>query len=116
MADPLLRVKNLKKYFPIRGGLLSREVARVHAVDDVSFDVMPGETLGLVGESGCGKSTTGRLVLRLIDPTSGDVTFDGHNLMTMRPGDLRRLRRKMQIVFQDPFSSLNPRMTVGAIV
>ena len=116
MAEALLRVKNLKKYFPIRGGLLSREVARVHAVDDVSFDIYPGETLGLVGESGCGKSTTGRAILRLIEPTAGEVTFDGKNVTTLDKRALRGLRKEMQIIFQDPYASLNPRMTVGSIV
>ena len=113
---PLVSVRNLVKHFPIKGGAFGRQRGAVKAVNDVSFDIMPGETLGLVGESGCGKSTTGRLILRLIDATSGTVTFDGHDLFTMPSGDLRRLRRKMQIVFQDPFSSLNPRMTVEAIV
>ncbi len=116
MPDALLKVKNLKKYFPIRGGLLSREVARVHAVDDVSFDIMPGETLGLVGESGCGKSTTGRSILRLIEPTSGEVTFQGKNVTTLDKRSLRALRKEMQIIFQDPYASLNPRMTVGSII
>jgi oligopeptide transport system ATP-binding protein len=116
MPEPLLRVKNLKKYFPIRGGLFSREVARVHAVDDVSFDVMPGETLGLVGESGCGKSTTGRSILRLIEPTSGEVSFEGKNVTTLDKRSLRALRKEMQIIFQDPYASLNPRMTVGSII
>src|SRR5438445_5173460 len=116
MAEPLLRVKNLKKYFPIRGGLLSREVARVHAVDDVSFDILPGETLGLVGESGCGKSTTGRTILRLIEPTSGEVSFQGKNVTTLDKRSLRALRKEMQIIFQDPYASLNPRMTVGSII
>src|ERR1051325_9314024 len=117
MADqPLLQVKGLKKYFPIPGGLLSREVARVHAVDDISFDVMPGETLGLVGESGCGKSTTGRTILRLIEPTSGEVTFGGKNVTTLDKRSLRALRKEMQIIFQDPYASLNPRMTVGSII
>jgi len=116
MAEALLRVKNLKKYFPIRGGLFSREVARVHAVDDVSFDIYPGETLGLVGESGCGKSTTGRAILRLIEPTAGEVTFDGKNVTTLDKRALRHLRKEMQIIFQDPYASLNPRMTVGSIV
>src|ERR1700752_1861331 len=116
MAEPLLRVKNLKKYFPIRGGLLSREVARVHAVDDVSFDIMPGETLGIVGESGCGKSTLGRTILRLIEPTSGEISFDGKNLVNMSQRELRDMRRQMQIIFQDPYASLNPRMRVGDIV
>ncbi len=116
MPDALLKVKNLKKYFPIRGGLLSREVARVHAVDDVSFDIMPGETLGLVGESGCGKSTTGRSILRLIEPTSGEVTFQGKNVTTLDKRSLRGLRKEMQIIFQDPYASLNPRMTVGSII
>src|SRR5512144_3043859 len=112
----LLRVKNLKKYFPIRGGLFSREVARVHAVDDVTFDLMKGETLGLVGESGCGKSTTGRCILRLIEPTAGEVWFDDKNVTTLDKRSLRHLRRDIQIIFQDPYASLNPRMTVGAII
>ena len=117
MAEaPLLRVKNLKKYFPIRGGLFSREVARVHAVDDISFDVIRGETMGLVGESGCGKSTTGRCILRLIEPTAGEVWFEDKNVTTLGKSDLRALRRDMQIIFQDPYASLNPRMTVGSII
>ena len=117
MAEtPLLRVKGLKKYFPIRGGLFSREVARVHAVDDVSFDIIKGETLGLVGESGCGKSTTGRCILRLIEPTAGEVWFGDQNVTTLDKRSLRHLRRDMQIIFQDPYASLNPRMTVGSII
>src|SRR5205809_6398418 len=110
MAEPLLKVKNLKKYFPIRGGLFSREVARVYAVDDVSFDVMPGETLGLVGESGCGKSTTARLILRLIEPTAGEPLLEGRNLLEMRGRDLHRARRERQVILQDPYASLNPPM------
>jgi oligopeptide transport system ATP-binding protein len=117
MADtPLLRIKSLKKYFPIRGGLFSREVARVHAVDDVTFNLMRGETLGLVGESGCGKSTTGRCILRLIEPTEGEVWFEDKNVTTLDKRSLRHLRRDMQIIFQDPYASLNPRMTVGSII
>jgi oligopeptide transport system ATP-binding protein len=117
MAEtPLLRINNLKKYFPIRGGLFSREVARVHAVDDVSFTLMKGETLGLVGESGCGKSTTGRCILRLIEPTAGEVWFEDKNVTTLDKRSLRHLRRDMQIIFQDPYASLNPRMTVGSII
>jgi oligopeptide transport system ATP-binding protein len=112
----LLRIKNLKKYFPIRGGLFSREVARVHAVDDVSFEILKGETLGLVGESGCGKSTTGRCILRLIEPTAGEVWFEDKNVTTLDKRSLRHLRRDMQIIFQDPYASLNPRMTVGSII
>jgi peptide/nickel transport system ATP-binding protein len=117
MAEtPLLRINNLKKYFPIRGGLFSREVARVHAVDDVSFSLLKGETLGLVGESGCGKSTTGRCILRLIEPTAGEVWFEDKNVTTLDKRSLRHLRRDMQIIFQDPYASLNPRMTVGSII
>jgi oligopeptide transport system ATP-binding protein len=115
-GQPLLRVKNLVKHFPIRGGLLQRVVDKVHAVDGVSFDLAKGETLGVVGESGCGKSTTGRCVLRLIEPTSGEVWFEGQNVTALGKEPLRALARDMQIIFQDPYASLNPRMTVGAIV
>ena len=113
---PLLSVRDLVKHFPIKRGLFGRQAGTVRAVDGVSFDVGPGETLGLVGESGCGKTTTGRAILRLIEPTSGDVRFDGVDVRALGPTELRRLRRQMQIIFQDPFSSLNPRMTVGATV
>jgi len=115
-ASPLLSVRNLKKHFAVKTGLFNRNEAAARAVDGVSFDVMPGETLGLVGESGCGKSTTGRVILRLLAPTAGDVRFEGQDLFTLDNRSMRRLRRKMQVIFQDPFSSLNPRMTVGAIV
>jgi ABC-type oligopeptide transport system ATPase subunit len=116
-GDGLLSVRNLKKYFPIRRGLLiERTAAYVKAVDDVSFDVYSGQTLGLVGESGSGKSTTGYCVLQLLKPTSGSVTFDGKELTTMTRKGLRAMRREIQIVFQDPYASLNPRMTVGDIV
>ena len=115
-ATKLLEVKNLVKKFPIKGGLLQRTVDHVHAVDGVSFDLTEGETLGVVGESGCGKSTTGRCLLRLIEPTSGEVWFQGRNVTAMPKDELRGLARDMQIIFQDPFASLNPRMTVGSIV
>ena len=112
----LLVVKDLVKYFPVRGGLLQRTIAQVQAVDRVSFTVKNGETLGLVGESGCGKTTVGRSILRLIEPTSGEVTFNGENIITMRPNSLKAMRRDMQIIFQDPYASLNPRMPIGESV
>src|SRR5438876_3012282 len=112
----LLSVRNLRKEFPIRKGVLSRQVGAVKAVNDVSFDVARGETLGVVGESGCGKTTTGRTILRLIEPTSGEIRFEGRDVRSMSTSELRKLRREMQIIFQDPVSSLNPRMTIGAII
>jgi oligopeptide/dipeptide ABC transporter ATP-binding protein len=116
MAEPLLTVRELRKHFPIRKGLFSRVAGQVRAVDGVSFDLHAGETLGLVGESGCGKTTTGRCLLRLIEPTSGDVRFDGRAVTGAPARELRALRREMQIVFQDPYSSLNPRLTVGSML
>jgi oligopeptide/dipeptide ABC transporter ATP-binding protein len=115
-TEPLLSVRNLKKYFPIRRGVLSRVAAYVKAVDDISFDINKGETLGLVGESGCGKTTAGRAILRLIEPDAGSIRFDGVEIRGLNKQELRRKRRDMQLIFQDPYASLNPRMTIRAIV
>jgi oligopeptide transport system ATP-binding protein len=115
--EALVQVRGLKKHFPILSGIVfQRQVGAVKAVDDVSFDVYKGETLGLVGESGCGKSTTGRAVLQLYKPTAGSVVFEGRELTTIQAEELRKMRKRMQIIFQDPFASLNPRMTVGSII
>lgn len=116
MTDDLVKVRNLVKYFPIRGGLLSRIVGFVRAVDDVSFTVRKGETLGLVGESGCGKTTAGKTILRLIEPTSGEVFYGEEDITKLSKSEYRKIRKNMQMVFQDPYMSLNPRMTVRQIV
>jgi oligopeptide/dipeptide ABC transporter ATP-binding protein len=117
MAEALVQVRNLIKHFPITQGIvLQKKVGAVHAVDDVSFDVFKGETLGIVGETGCGKSTTARLIMRLIEPTSGTVTLDGEDITAYKGAALKPVRREMQMIFQDPYSSLNPRKTVGSII
>jgi oligopeptide transport system ATP-binding protein len=115
-GEPILEIRNLKKYFPIKKGVMQREVARVHAVDDVTLSVAKGETLGLVGESGCGKSTLGRTIIRLLEPSGGAVIFEGQNISEYGSHQLRPLRRQMQMVFQDPYASLNPRKRVGSII
>jgi oligopeptide/dipeptide ABC transporter ATP-binding protein len=116
MKPPLLEIRNLKKYFPVRAGIMRRVMGQVKAVDDISFEVAEGETLGLVGESGCGKTTAGRTLLRLHEPTAGRIFFDGQDVTEIKGPELRQLRADMQIVFQDPYSSLNPRMTIKGIV
>ena len=116
-GDSLLTVTGLTKHFPVMRGIIFRHaVGQVRAVDDVSFSVAPGETLGVVGESGCGKTTTARMIVRLVEPTAGQIVFDGHDITHIRQGAMRPLRREIQMIFQDPYSSLNPRHTVGTIV
>jgi peptide/nickel transport system ATP-binding protein len=114
--SPLLDVKNLEVHFPIKSGFFGRTTGHVKAVDDISFSVMPGETLGLVGESGCGKTTTGRAVLRLVEPTGGTVMFDGKDVRSLGAAELKTMRKDFQIIFQDPYSSLNPRLSVGSAI
>ena len=116
VVKPILEVRDLKKHFPVKKGLLRRTVGHVYAVDGVSFTVNPGETLGLVGESGCGKTTVGRTLLRLVEPTDGQILLDGRDVTKLSREEFRPYRREMQIIFQDPFSSLDPRMTSGDIV
>src|SRR5438876_7119283 len=114
--QPLLKIRGIKKYFPVRRGFLQRVVGYVKAVDDVDLDVRPGETLGLVGESGCGKSTLGRSILRLVEPTEGTIEFDGHDITHIGSRAMKAVRADMQMIFQDPIGSLNPRMSVGDII
>jgi ABC-type oligopeptide transport system ATPase subunit len=116
VSEPLLEIEHVKQYFPVRKGVLNRTVAHVHAVDDVTFTVPKGETLGLVGESGCGKTTLSRTLMRLLDPTDGRIAFAGKDITTASRRELRPLRRDMQMVFQDPFASLNPRKRVAQII
>src|SRR5438552_15093029 len=116
-GDVLVQVRDLKMYFPVTSGIIfQRKIADVKAVDGVTFDVKRGETLGLVGESGCGKTTVGRMILLLYKPTAGTVYFNNQDLTKLKPGELRRMRRHMQMIFQDPYASLNPRMTIGSII
>lgn len=114
--EVILKVENLKKYFPIKGGFFGKTVGNIRAVDDISLEIKKGETLGIVGESGCGKSTTGRAILQLLKPTAGKIYFKGQRIDGMKKSELRSIRPKMQLIFQDPYSSLNPRMTVGQII
>ena len=116
MTEPLLRVSNLEKKFPIQRGIFKRTVGHIHAVDGISFEIAEGETLGLVGESGCGKTTAGRTILRLLEPTGGSITYEGEDVTKLSRKGLHEFRSKMQIIFQDPYSSLNPRHTVGKII
>lgn len=116
MSDTLLEVKNLKKHFPIKGGIIGKQVGSVKAVDDISFHIKKGETLGIVGESGCGKSTTGRLLMRLLEPTEGQIFFENQDITKLSRKEMKSLRREMQMIFQDPFASLNPRHTVERIL
>ncbi|EST10268.1 ABC transporter ATP-binding protein [Sporolactobacillus laevolacticus] len=116
MSEPLLKVENLKKYYPIKSGGFGKVSETVRAVDGVSFSIREGETLGIVGESGCGKSTTGRMIMRLIEPTEGKIMFQGKNIMNLSKRDMRKARKDIQMIFQDPFASLNPRHTVGRII
>jgi oligopeptide/dipeptide ABC transporter ATP-binding protein len=116
-GERLVEVRNLVKHFPLTQGIvIQRQVGAVHAVDDVSFDILEGETLGIVGETGCGKSTTARLIVRLLDPTSGSITYQGQDIAALKRSEMRPLRREIQMIFQDPYSSLNPRKTVGSII
>ena len=116
MKEKILEVRDIKKYFPIKGGFLQKTIANVKAVDGVSFDVLRGETIGLVGESGCGKSTLGRTIVRLYEPTEGEIIFNGQDISGFKGQELKHLRKQMQLIFQDPYSSLNPRMNVSTIV